>query len=556
MDITKALTPTSEETLNAYVTSLETALDLDADHRLNGDGVYVGYKTLKEFYKGQQWAYVPEENGTMRTYNYCFVVVENMTAFLASEQPEVSHEPVDVTDPVDAAISEQLTKFLKRVHDDNSLVTQFQRGARIGSLYGDTFLIGPFWDAKEKKIVYGVAERPELIRPIWKDDNFTELVGFIQQYRLDLKTAQRVFRKQLADRGLTLQPNNTQTSGSVGDTQQTNQPMVEVKVYWDDQECITRINDQVVDYVAHNLGFVPGLYIPNTHLPGETKGTSDIENLLDAQQEYNIGSSTEKDILDHVSAPVLWGNNIDGITELKTGQGIIYNVPEESTLQAIQVSGNPSVVDNYTKNRRSDITALARLNDVVLSGAGNVAQLSGRAMAVLMQGINNTVSLRKPFWVKALKELNKNILILAEKHVPGAKDIIRGNYNTSVFISSAYMRSITDELNKLNAKVQSLQTTQKNMGISSPLDEQKLMKEEMKDPILNIELSRQPGMLQAQQQQAAAAQQQPQLSEGQNAPGDQVAATPGQQSPTSPEGAVAQAGQRATNTAQLEGEPL
>ena len=485
--------------LDRYVTGLDDGLQHDFNNRLNGDGIYVGYNTLREFYKGKQWSYKPEEQGTMRTYNYCFVVVENMTAFLASEEPEIIHEPPKIADPLERIISEQITKFLKVIHNYNKFHLQFQKGARIGSKTGDTFIFGPIWDSVNKQIIYHTVGRPELVRPIWRTDDFTEMAGFTMQYRIDLKYAEKIYAKQMKARGIdSLKKDSAAYEGQTSQSTAgnvTNQPMANVKVYWDDVEYYLKINNKILDYAKHDWGFVPCQYIPNIDLEDETKGTSDLENLLDAQQEYNIGSSGEKDILDAVAVPLLWGNNLDNVQEIQTGKGLILNLPEEASLNAIQITANPSVVDNYSKNRRGDIVALSRQNDVVISGSSSVAQMSGRAMAVIMQGVNNSVSLRKPFWKSALENINANILVLAEKYVPGAKELIRGNYKTSVFISSAYMRSVVDELNKLTHKIQSLETTMKNSGISSPSEEIKIIKEEMKDPILNIELSKQPGLL-------------------------------------------------------------
>jgi len=122
------------------------------------------------------------------------------------------------------------------------------------------------------------------------------------------------------------------------------------------------------------------------------------------------------------------------------------------------------------------------------------------------------------------------------------------------------MRSVVDELNKLTHKTQSLETTMKNMGIPSPSEEIKIMKEEMKDPVLNIELSRQPGLLkqwEAEEAQASmppppvapsgGAPGQPTLSEGQNQPGESPMAAPGQAIAT-PAGAVNQQTQQSTQS--------
>lgn len=564
-------TESREKLLQRYVNGLDTELDYELNQRVNGDGIYVGYRRLLDFYKGRQWTFQGEENQTMRSYNYCFVVVENMTAFLAAEEPEVSHEPIDVTNDLERVVSEKLTQYLDQVHNYNQLGITFQRGARIGSIFGDTYLLGPYWNPDTGQITYNVAENPELIEPIWATEDFQIIDAYVARYRMSIVRARQVFKRQLEERGITLKDDiignkrgfagweKTGRSGMRIRNELTHQPMVNIKEYLDDKEYLLQIGDELVDYVEHKWNFVPCQHIPNIHLPGEPKGTSDLENLLDPQQEYNIASSGEKDILDAVGFPILWGNEIEGMSEIKTGRGVVFNMPEKARLEAIQVTGNPSVVENYSTRRRDDLIALSRQNDVVVGGGNKTAQLSGRAMAVLMQGINNSVNLRKPYWKNALETLNANILKLSERYVKGADELIRGNYNNTTYISSAYMRSIVDELNKYTHKTQSLQTTMKNIGIASPSDEIKLIKKELEDPVINIETSRQPGLLRQwmKEDQAAAAQAQnpqpAQMTEGDNQGGESPAPAPGQASPSSASGQVNQQTQQTTGAPILEG---
>jgi hypothetical protein len=177
----------------------------------------------------------------------------------------------------------------------------------------------------------------------------------------------------------------------------------------------------------------------------------------------------------------------------------------------------------------------------VLYPQSNVMQATGRALSVIMQGVNNKISLRKEWWVKALKELNEQSLRLMEIYMPESRPIIGGWYATDVFISSVLVRSVSDELNKFAQKTQSLTTTMHNIGIPNPSEEQKLMKEELADPVLAIEISRQPGM----QMQQGATNQTPMITTEEDREEEMAMAAAGQASPVSAEGAIAQRNQRA-----------
>src|SRR3990167_6022248 len=175
--------------LKSYITEIEGTIRQDWTRRVYGDGVYSGYQTLRDFYKGKQWSFRRDGGGTMRTYNYVFTIVENMTAFLTNEPPQISCPPRNVTDPVERSMAEGRTKLLDAIHEDNALSLVFQRAVRTGSITGDAFIFGaiPTFKVNEEgvktfdRIRYWNIERPENIRVIWRDENFGEIGGFIKQ---------------------------------------------------------------------------------------------------------------------------------------------------------------------------------------------------------------------------------------------------------------------------------------------------------------------------------------------------------------------------------------
>lgn len=501
----KDLTPEQLKVKNLRdkVTALESQIRLDWTRRTEGDGTYVGYRTLRDFYKGKQWSYKKDGGGTMRTYNYCFTIVENMTAFLTNEPPQISCPPRRVDDPIERAIAEGKTKLLNSIHEENKLSLVFQRAVRVGSITGDSFIFGPIptftvGDNGERKfdgIRYWNVERPENIRPIWKDDNYGEMRGFIKQYRINTEIVKELFKEQIEKNKLNVVPDHPVDTVSQP-LEHSEVPMTTVKEYYDEDTYLLMFGNQnqIAEYVEHNWGFLTLQWIPNIHLPGEPKGTSDLENVLDAQQEYNERTSDLADIIKEIAQPAYWGKNIDNITEVRSGQTVIYNVGDDGEINAMPKSGQTIAMEQYIGDRKNDTIGLSGLNSVLYPGS-NVLQSTGRALSVIMQGVNNKIALRKEWWVAAFKDLNKGILFFAEQYIPNAKLLINGNYKSDVFISSVLLRSVSDEINKFQAKVQSLTTTQHNVGVPNPSEEQKLMKEELQDEILATEIAKQPGLL-------------------------------------------------------------
>lgn len=545
--------------LQREIQTIDASVKLDWTKRVYGDGVYVGYQTLRDFYKGKQWSFRKDGGGTMRTYNYVFTIVENMTAFLTNEPPQMSCPPRKLDDPVERALAEGRTQLLNAVHEDNGVALVFQRAARTASINGDAFIFGsiPTFKANDEgkkefdRIRYWNVERPELVRVIWKDENFNEISGFIKHYRVSTEMVKRLFAEEIKEKGIHVESDHDMEN--TNQVRPTEVPMTTVQEYWDEREYLLMFGQMAtgkpVHYVRHDWGFVPLQWVPNVHLPGEPKGTSDIENELDPQQEYNERASDLADVIKELARPTYWGKNLDNITEVRSGQTVIYNVGDDAEIQAMPRSGQTFPVESYLADRKRDIIALSGMNEVLYPGA-HVMQATGRALSVIMQGVNNKISLRKEWWVKAFKELNKSILFHAESHIPDAKLLIGGYYKTDVFISSVLMRNVTDEINKFQAKLQSLTTTQHNVGVPNPSEEQKLMKEELQDEILATEIAKQPGLLhQILQARAQAAQEEAQggdvagapaalAGEGDNEPGQNPNPGRGVASPMSPGGAI------------------
>lgn len=488
--------------LARYVSEMDATLRLDWTRRVYGDGTYSGYKTLRDFYKGKQWSFRKEGGGTMRTYNYVYTIVENMTAFLTNEPPQMSCPARDIADPIERAIAEGKTKLLDAIHEDNYVSLVFQKAVRTGSITGDAFIFGaiPTFktnEAGEKEfeaIRYWNIEKPETIRVIWKDENFAEIGGFIKQYRISVAMAKKMFAEEIAASKVIVQEDKDVENPS--ENQTTEVPMMTVKEYWDESEYLLMfgVTNKPVHYIKHDWNFVPLQYVPNIHLPGEPKGTSDIEHELDPQQEYNERASDLADIIKEVSRPAYWGKNLDNLTEMRSGQIVVYQVGDDGEINAMPKAGSLQGLENYLEDRKNDMISLSGLNQVLYPGSQTL-QATGRALSVVMQGVNNKIALRKEWWIKAFKELNKSILFLAEIYIPDAKMLIDGYYKTDVFISSVLLRSVSDEINKFQAKIQSLTTTQHNVGIQNPSEEQKLMKEELQDEILATEIAKQPGLL-------------------------------------------------------------
>lgn len=496
-----------------------------------------GYQILRDFYDGDQWLYTREEGSSMTVVNFCSMAVDNYVAFLTQEEPEIDIPPRDPKDDVENARVREVEILVKEVLDDNQFYNHFTDAVQNGSVLGDSMIVGPFWDESQKRIWFSNVKRPEFVRIIWESENYNKMVGFLYDYYMTLEGAQKTYGSILKEKGIELK---VQVSVPLPQSGAANPPpetqRVRIRQVFDEEISLLALDNHILKYEIHNNGFIPLVYVKNKPHPTSSGGTSDIEDLLDPQVAYNEQSSDMRDIISQVAFASIFGSNLT-VDEIQAGAFKVYDLGDESKVFPDPRNTNYPFLQTFLSDKKQDIDITSGVPDVFQGGKG-VRDVSGRALSVLMTPVNNRIRGKEKRWGIALKEMVKNIEILLEKHVEGAKLLIQNWYKCDIFFPGTLIRDVNDELNKFIQKVQSQYTTMKNIGIASPKDEQTLMKKELADLSLAIEISRQPQMQMALIQQfiaqarertgarQAAQNAQPTLSEGQNQGGEAPASAP------------------------------
>ena len=509
-----------------------------------------GYSKLRDFYDGDQWAYQPEGGQNARVYNYIRPTVLNYTAFMTSEPIDIDVPPADITDDVEVARSEAKEKALKDVLEENNFNTIFEKAVLNGSLLGDSIILGPFYDEKKDQIEIRHVKQPENVKIIWADDGYEEIFGFIHERFVSAEKLYDEYGEELKNKNIKITTgdgNQDRTSAYA----KSHRHLIKVlDCYTKDVHMSILADAVVLKYEVTNYGFVPIIHIPNILHPEEPFGISDIEDLLDSQVEYNEKNSDMSEIIAQNAYDYIFGKNLDP-QEVQSGMVNLIDVGDEADLLPDPRRPRTPELSNDIAKRLSDMYKISGLNENIFGGSG-VRAVTGRALSVLMQTVNNRIKGRQARWTEKLQYLFKNIFVLMERFADGGRELVGGHYAVDIFFPGTLARNITDEINKFNAKLQSQETTMKNLGVPSPKDERKLLRREMQDNIIMIETSRNPGLqMQFQQmmqqmiaQQAAGVG--PNLREDENEEGGQPASAAGapQQSSLGMEGAIRQAGQR------------
>lgn len=567
-DMNKGETKKFEKELEGEFTVINTYTERDLNTRRHGIAAqagssgkqFVGYTTLEQFYRGDQFDHNEPPGASQRVDNYCAVITDHFASLLYDAPVEVNCPSMDETDEVLELKAELKERLLNRVYSENNAdEIVFPELSKVGSLYGDAFIKGPLLDKngsknkKDWKIVFFNVDNPSNIRVLFDDSNYRKVIGYIDTTEISADKMKRVYGERLKKRGINVEKLIKKhvkiNKGSVGKTGvvATNQPMIPRNEWWTDKFMALFIDDHLVDFWFHEWDFVPLQYIKNIYVPNHPWGKSDIEDSIDPQLFYNTTNNDLANALKFLSTVNLKGKNLEGMEVLVHGLSKVFNLPDEGELDAIQRSGDPYAASQFNETRRRTILDTSGLSEALLSSLSG-GSVSGRALSVAMQSVIRKLSPKIKRHQAALRELNVNILKLMEQYWPDTKEVIMSDYTNEVNIISTLLRNIIDEINKMQSGTQSLTTTMQNLGIPQPKIEQKRMKRDLMDPILGPQIARQPGLLQQSMQMLNPQEGEMGGSEGSD--GNQLPNTPNQGSTRAgPEGAARQANQQASGGA-------
>jgi hypothetical protein len=501
-----------QEVIYQYMVMKDQLLEWDTQNRIFGiknklgTGFRrVGYILSRDFFEGDQWLYAKEEGATMNVVNFCRMTVDNNVAFLTQKTPEIDIPPKDVKDPIEVARVTEVEKLLRDILDDLKFPNTYYDAVQNGSILGDSILVGPFWDKDEKRLRLWNIKRPEYVRIIWKSEDFDEILGGIIHYYLSVEEAVSRWGDLFAEKGIDVRTLGTEnepaptTARLLGD-QTDKVKRVLVREIWDDQMHEFVIDHHIIKYEVHNFGFVPIHHVRNMPHPYLPWGTSDIEDLVDVQKQYNEQSSDMQDLLKILVTGDIFGKNLD-IEEITAGGHHIYDFGDDAQVFPDPRRNDFPALQTFLTDRKDHISTVSGIPAAFQGTQKGVENISGRALSVIMTPINNKVLGKEQRWAITLQEIVRDILILLERFVPESRHLIQGYYKSEVFFPGTMIRDVTEELNKFIQKAQSQYTTMKNIGIASPKDEQEIIKQELSDPQLVIELSKNPAMQQAVIQQ-------------------------------------------------------
>lgn len=415
---------------------------------------------------------------------------------------------------------------------------------RVKALYGKGVL-KVFWDKKAKRPDVRVVENPANLRVGWGSSDFSVMDWALYEYSISPQEAMVRFpginiskkdgrlHLSLMGVGSPLDPLNQKTPLRARDNFSRPLPyqpsgyeekQVAVWDYWykkpDGKGGFVVCNAMFIGGILVTpagqkspimehayLPDIPYIVIPQDTEPGNPEGMSTVGDLIDLQIELNRSMSHWMQLVADEIDPawVLTGENADSVPPgIVPKGGEIVPAGSGNQISALQKSVNifpvaeliSSIWDHYHK-----ITGLSS----ILFGEVPGAQTSGRAVAIQVEAAANRLEPKRRLLYAGLRELLVFWTIMTERVNPkvpvgvdeetgkplmaGVADIVGGFRRWKIVAPEITPRDIFEntqnELNKVQGKLSSLETSMDQLGVDSPLEELKKIQAEQMNAQLN-----------------------------------------------------------------------
>jgi hypothetical protein len=221
--------------------------------------------------------------------------------------------------------------------------------------------------------------------------------------------------------------------------------------------------------------------------------------------------SRHADFIDYLADPI---QIITGYTgdKLPSGPGAQWHLGKDMEAHFLTWPGSPPDVERMLGRVQQQIEDLLNLGSTF--GREIPSGTSGSAVKSLLSGIQATFLRKQVTMGTVYRKANEVIFRIIEKYHANTQILIRGTRRGNMFVEEMKGSEIAGnyrtqivwppgvldqpsrvdlEINKMNNKVQSRQTTMENIGIMSPKDELDLIRVEIEEEIAQQALKENPG---------------------------------------------------------------
>jgi hypothetical protein len=347
-----------------------------------------GYRERLDFYHGRQWQGRERRGEKRLTFNYAKVFIDKVTSYLMS-QVNFAVDPVEDSDQAEAK-ARKAEAALHQVYAENNL-EQLDLETEIDcAVLGDA-AYKVSWDSQAKRVRVSA---PDIqgIYAWWLGDDSSRVWRVASKYSLTAEESQFLYEVKPQGKTATI---------------------VEL---WTDDQFQLYLDDSLIESKPNPYGFIPFIIYPNLREPKQFWGISDLEAIMESQQELNRAMSQLSKILELSGNPIAVLENVEEAEDITVRPGAVWNIPEDAKaylLDLLQGGGVRLHVDyiNLLYRILHDISESPRA-----AFGGTERDLSGVALEIELNPLLHKVRRKRIIRTATYNRRNRMILKLLEKY--------------------------------------------------------------------------------------------------------------------------------------------
>lgn len=189
------------------------------------------------------------------------------------------------------------------------------------------------------------------------------------------------------------------------------------KQIWTDKEVYIEDGVKEPITIPNKYGIIPFVIAPNYPLGGReyVDSQSDLDDLIPLNTELNSKTSDVSEIIDYYSAPItiLYGAKVNSLE--KGANKLWGGLPKEARVQNLELKGDLVASNNYRADLKTAMHEIGGVPEGALGGKQAISNTSSVALHIANSPIIERVRVKRSYTTKAVQEVNKLILYIANK---------------------------------------------------------------------------------------------------------------------------------------------
>jgi hypothetical protein len=351
------------------------------------------------FYDGFHWEEIePQDDKPEITTNFCrifvnkFVAAELGDAFVFKTSDAMNDVTVDVE-------GKTLFSFLTDVWKDNNQGRVCIELGQMKSITGDSWVQIHYFKPDELDDPFGEYERGRIaitvlhssvVFPTYDPHDKNKLVQLVIQYPIEVIEKSLVLKTDTVKRKL-------------------------YKQVWTKDKVTIFEGKEQKETIVNTYGVIPFVQIKNFPVVGRTEGTSDLEDVVPLNTEFNMKNSDVSEIIDYHSAPVtiVYGAKIGSLE--KGANKIWGGLPTTAKVENLELKGDLAASVHHISATKEAMCEVAGVPEQSIGGELNISNTSGVALQYLNLPLIERLKVKKLETKEGLQKINKLIVLIAFK---------------------------------------------------------------------------------------------------------------------------------------------